>query len=336
MRRSHSDRGAGVIETRVRVEHRRYVAAVAPAGSPGVDVPVLARSSPAMDHLDRSRWTGGRCFACYGTRFGVRVNDATVLGRLDPYLPPGRTDTASPVADVMYSLLTVGADPRERTRRSYLLYRGAELVTWRVDLDSLLAELASDLHRQVALLARDTLFVHAGVAAHRGRAIILPGRSFSGKSTLVAALVRTGATYYSDEYAVLDADGRVHPYSKPLSLRGPAGEPARLHTVESLGGNAGTSALPVGMIAVARYERGATWRPEPLTPGQAMLALLDNTVLARYRTRFAFQIFARTVPGAMLLAGARGEADEVARTLLQQLDERINDQRSQHSEEETR
>ena len=38
----------------------------------------------------------------------------------------------------------------------------------------------------------------------RGRAIVIPGRTFSGKSTLVAELVRAGATYYSDEYAVED------------------------------------------------------------------------------------------------------------------------------------
>jgi hypothetical protein len=36
---------------------------------------------------------------------------------------------------------------------------------------------------------------------------VLPGRSFAGKTTLVAALVQVGAEYWSDEYPVLDAEG---------------------------------------------------------------------------------------------------------------------------------
>jgi len=61
------------------------------------------------------------------------------------------------------------------------------------------------------------------VVAWRGRAILLPGRSYVGKSTLVMELVRAGAVYYSDEYAVLDARGRVHPFAQPVALREPDG-----------------------------------------------------------------------------------------------------------------
>jgi hypothetical protein len=37
--------------------------------------------------------------------------------------------------------------------------------------------------------------------------------SYSGKTTLVSELIRAGATYYSDEYAVIDERGRVHAIS---------------------------------------------------------------------------------------------------------------------------
>src|SRR5262249_9105581 len=56
----------------------------------------------------------------------------------------------------------------------------------------------------------DFAVVHSGVVAHGGRAILLPGPTSTGKSTLVAELVRRGAAYFSDEYALLDAEGRVH------------------------------------------------------------------------------------------------------------------------------
>ena len=55
---------------------------------------------------------------------------------------------------------------------------------------------------------------HAGVVGWRGRAIVIPGRSHAGKSTLVAELVRRGAVYYCDEFAVLHETGRVHPYRR--------------------------------------------------------------------------------------------------------------------------
>ncbi len=72
---------------------------------------------------------------------------------------------------------------------------------------------------QLALRTSRYLVVHAGCVATEGRAIPLPGRSGAGKSTLVAALVRGGFDYLSDEYAALDPEtGLIHPYSLPLKL----------------------------------------------------------------------------------------------------------------------
>ena len=67
---------------------------------------------------------------------------------------------------------------------------------------------------------------------------MLPAPSFGGKTTLVAALVRAGAIYYSDEFAVLDEQGFVHPYAKPLSIRGADNWQVN-HSVASLGGVVG-------------------------------------------------------------------------------------------------
>ena len=71
----------------------------------------------------------------------------------------------------------------------------------------------------IAEVARNRVFVHAGVVGWKGRAIVIPGRSYSGKSTLVSELIRAGAAYYSDEYAVFDSRGRVYPFAKPLEMR---------------------------------------------------------------------------------------------------------------------
>ncbi|MEP7147984.1 MAG: hypothetical protein ABI857_03805, partial [Acidobacteriota bacterium] len=69
----------------------------------------------------------------------------------------------------------------------------------------------------VAEHARDCVFIHAGVVGWKGKAIVIPANSFQGKTTLVAELVKNGAEYYSDEYAILDEKGLVHPFPRDLS-----------------------------------------------------------------------------------------------------------------------
>jgi hypothetical protein len=85
------------------------------------------------------------------------------------------------------------------------------VVATKMTLPVALHVLDAQLRARIAYAAPDRIFVHAGVVAVGDRAILLPGMSFAGKSTLVAALVSTGATYLSDEFAVLDAAGLVHP-----------------------------------------------------------------------------------------------------------------------------
>ena len=108
----------------------------------------------------------------------------------------------------------------------------------------------------------------------------MPGLSFSGKTTLVRALVEAGAVYYSDEFAMLDEAGRVHPYARQLSFRPPDGRPVDLRA-EELGGVAGTEPLPVGMVIVTRYRPGGVWQPRQLSAGAGALAMLEHTIPSR-------------------------------------------------------
>jgi hypothetical protein len=148
---------------------------------------------------------------------------------------------------------------------------------------------------------------------------VIPGRSHSGKSRLVAALVRAGATYYSDEYAVLDAKGRVHPYPKPLSIRQEGDAPSQLVTVEELGGRTGTAPLPVGLVLATTYRAGVKWRPRLLSPGAGMLALLENTVSAQRRPKSVLRTLRAVTQRAAVLNGARGEADDAAGRMLEKM-----------------
>jgi hypothetical protein len=189
-------------------------------------------------------------------------------------------------------------------------------VSERLDLPFVLELLENQLKIYVGLNAPSRIFVHAGVVEHNGRAIVLPGLSFSGKTTLVLALVRAGTTYYSDEYAVIDESGWVHSYAKPLSVRGPDQVQVD-HRVEHFGGQTGHEPLRIGAAVFAEYRSGAQWSPRQLSPGQGSLEMLKNTLAAQSRADEALPVIHKALEGAVLLAGDRGEADETARQLLE-------------------
>ena len=161
------------------------------------------------------------------------------------------------------------------------------------------------------------VFVHAGVVAHGGGALVLPGRSLAGKTTLVAALVAQGAAYLSDEFAVLDAEGAVHPYPKPLSLRVNPDSLAQWDApVEHFGGVAADRAFRAAIIAVTRYERGAQWRPVRRSPADGAMALLSNAVPARERPAETLAAVRRASADAMVLEGPAARRHETSRVLL--------------------
>jgi hypothetical protein len=270
-----------------------------------------------MRKIDRLGWAAGLSFVSFGRRIGVRVSDPRLLPRLRTLLPPHWKSATGPVVGRLYSIFTPPDASRPGLRRLHLTYANTLRIARTPHLDGALAAFESDLRLYVAERARRRVFVHAGVVAWRGKAIVIPGRSFSGKSSLVAALVRAGATYYSDEFAVFDARGRVHPFPAPLSLRGVDGEGPTRHPAESLGAGPGTRPLPVGLVAVSAYRHGARWRPRRLTPGQGVLALLANTVPARERPAEALAALQRAVANARVLKSLRGEASSVAEVLLE-------------------
>lgn len=247
-------------------------------------------------------------FEAYGVRLLVSTNSQEVYERLPAILPPGAA--ACSVEEVKHRIALDGDSDG-----TYGLLVDETPFLSRLKLELALEVLESQLHANVALDAPDRVFVHAGAVADGKSAIVLPGRSFTGKTTLVTEFVRAGAVYYSDEYAVLDAHGRVHPYPKPLSLRGDNHQQVD-HPVTSLGGSEGDRPLTVGTILVSEYRPGAEWRPATLSTGEGVLAMLANTVPARSRPAEALRSLTRAVEGATVLEGDRGEATSVVSQVL--------------------
>ena len=180
----------------------------------------------------------------------------------------------------------------------------------------------SMLRITVAEHAVDSVFIHAGVVGWKGRAILLPASSFQGKTTLVGELVRAGAEYYSDEYAVLDVGGLVQSFPRDLSVRSLRGLEV-LETevpVESFGGRVGTVPIPVGAVVLTEYVEGGHWKPEVMSTGRGLLEVIPHTIPRNFNSEFALKVLNTSVSDAIILKSPRGEAAEFAFKLLSYLD----------------
>lgn len=280
--------------------------------------------SSALPHAT-SRWSGSAAavlpFSMFGVRIEVRVEDASLVERIQACLPSRSGADASARIDRTYEILstlpglagTASSDSRAADR--YLLADRA-LVGQSSDVGTLCDHFQSDLERFLARRARTHAFVEAGVVGWQGRGIVIPGRRVSGKTTLVDALVRQGADYYSDQYAVLDPNGLVSPFRPSFDERN-----AQLPQDRSSGefGGPARPPIPVGYIVVAEYKPGAVWHPHRLTPGQAVVALLSHAPAARHQPGYLLRTFKTAARSAVTWSGTRGDATAFATHLLNEV-----------------
>lgn len=245
-------------------------------------------------------------FVAFGLVARVVSPDPELLAEAAERLPPGwRAHSGGPVS-VEFGIAEDGEVTVNDATVAATGSRGGGLFV-----------LSGTIRHHLAEHAPGYVFIHAGVVAAGEAGIVIPGRSMTGKSTLVHALVRAGATYLSDEYAVVDPDGMIHPYPKPISLRldpltwrfpPDASVPSE---------QIGTAPVRARLIVATKFERDATWRPDILTAGEAALALIDNTVVARTRPSDSIAAATRLSGQALSLRGPRGDAAVTAAAILE-------------------
>lgn len=288
---------------------------MAQRASSAVCLPVRRASDTGLPASDGERWVTGLAFEAYGVRVGVRVDDPIVLPQIHHGFPHGALilEETAPVVDSLFSLQLHGLSDRA------VVYR--DDAEWlrsprNGDLPDLLEMIAVGMKASVTENALEHIFVHAGVVGWNGRAIVIPGQSESGKTTLVEQLVRRGALYYSDDYAVVDREGLVHPFAQPLRRRVPGQPDRNLSTAEELGGVTGETPLPIGLVVACPYVEGTAWAPQPLSRGEGLAMLLHNTRATRKAPQNVIDVLARATEDALFLAGPRGDAIASAGEIL--------------------
>lgn len=182
----------------------------------------------------------------------------------------------------------------------------------------------SQVRLTVAEYAVGKIFLHAGVVGWRGRALIIPGSSFAGKTTLVAELLKNGAEYYSDEYAVLDSQGLVYPYPKMLSMRGIIDDYKQFDMpAESFGAKIGTTPIQTGLVLISRYDKNthqeSRFEPEILSAGQGIMEILAHSISVRNNPDFTLKVLNKIASRAIIAKSQRGEANFFVIRLIEYL-----------------
>jgi hypothetical protein len=157
--------------------------------------------------------------------------------------------------------------------------------------------------------------IHAGAVQFQGKVLLLPGSSHAGKSSMVAELLRRGAAYLSDEYALIDADGQAHPYPRPLLLRNGGNDRTPLLPQEC-GAEVASGPAPIGWIMQLEYRDGAAWEILPVPQSRALLMLLGHTPHVLADAPDLIEKFQRAVAGARCYAGLRTDASAAADEIL--------------------
>jgi len=158
--------------------------------------------------------------------------------------------------------------------------------------------------------------VHAGAVVVDGGALILPGSTHVGKSALVAELLKRGASHLSDEYALIDKQGCVHAYPRPLLLRNDGIFQSLTLPTELNASFAIDSPSPVRWIIATSFTPGGKWSLHKLSQSEAVMLLLCNTPHEMAQSPEIVDLFLRVAANSVSYQGTRGDAGEAADCIL--------------------
>jgi len=232
----------------------------------------------------------------------------TIQRYLLPWLP--RTSGPCPKADLCFSITRQAVPGHCEVRLNDRVIAASEALPYLLNV----IQQAVDNH-MIHHLDRKAV-VHAGCVAYRGRAIVLPGSSGAGKSRIVQELLRQGADYCSDEYAIVDALGNIHPYPRALMIRKEGDEQYPMLATE-MNATVRSQPAPVGLFLFLRYDANAkSLDIAPLDRSEALIRLLQNSPQVLAETPEVLELLKAGVSRGHCYAGVRGDAAEAAAAIL--------------------
>ncbi|MBV9240372.1 MAG: hypothetical protein JO314_00040 [Acidobacteria bacterium] len=256
-------------------------------------------------------------YESYGARLQIRSNDPEILRDADQCAQQALIGHLKPITsgpfDIVIDLIRDGSLYRMERNGEYMSSGPVEERSMKF-LDGI-------IRISVGEYAKDLVILHAGAVAWQGKGLIFPADSFRGKSSLVSELVRAGAEYYSDDFAIIDRKGGLHPFPRPISMRTRDGrhDPYEVNP-QDLRATVGRRAVPVRMVFFTEYRRHARWLPTVLSSGEGILKAITYTLPLRRDPDLCLKVLNTVAARAIMAKSHRGDARRTARFLLDFLD----------------
>jgi len=220
-----------------------------------------------------------------------------------------------------------GVDPGELS-----LYREGRLLYDGDSPGQLANQLMSDTLYHLADKSRGGMLIHAAAACRGGRALLMPGTTGAGKSSLSVWLMQNGFEYLTDELIYVGiGSNTVHGFVRPLNIKTRAREAvsrrfdfdanqdailtcpqAVLVSPERVGAVAHSDVQSLGAILFPRFDADAKLTLRRLSPAQAGLRLMSCLINARNLDGHGFPEatrIARRVPAHELVYGGYEQLD---------------------------
>lgn len=173
----------------------------------------------------------------------------------------------------------------------------------------------------VASHSKEFVFLHAGVVGWKGKCVLFPADSHEGKTTLVAAMISQGAVYYSDDYAIIDSEGLVHPFPRKLSIRD-RDRPGEWKdvTADAFEAATGRKPIPIGTVIITRYSADAEWRPAKLTTGLGLMEIIPFNISLQKNPKYSLTIIRKAIQDAIILKSLRPDVELCVNEILEIVD----------------
>lgn len=243
-----------------------------------------------------------------GSPIRFLADDIRMPELLGLFLPPCPVLTAEDAVEIEYSMLQANGN-------AYIALRNQQQIATAQSLLGALQEVITDLQVLIAGKIENRVFIHAAVVAIDGKAIILPGQSGVGKSTITSALIRLGAQYLSDEFALIDSMGMVHPYARYLAIKNPTFGVKRL-SPEAFGALSFEGIAAPKAVVFARFKPSGSNVLIKLSRSELILNCMPHCLGIRSQvpeTLASLNALSMRVQG---YSAERGEAEEFAKVLL--------------------
>jgi hypothetical protein len=248
-------------------------------------------------------------FDAHGVTFTVSSPDADMVAAFDDLLVDfGSGGVSQEPPSIRFAVEATRPDGTAETW--YRVTAGDDIVYTSLLEGSLVSHLLMDVNARAAAACRNdaTVPLHAGTVAGAFGAVVLPGASHSGKTTITTALSAAGHRFVADEVSRLDPEQlTIAPYGKPVALRSASVEllaptiarlrrpgsrfeiderfvpPSELGPSTTGGATAptrGVAARPVEVSAIVfpRYDAAGPHRFAPLGPAETLERLMQCTL----------------------------------------------------------